>query len=90
MAKICPEFTQSSNPLLKPEPWEAHVLGGAKECTAATGGAEDKKKAAQNFNLWLGARNSDEMVVYTDGSQRMDNVGVDKIIRIILFREISV
>ena len=90
MAKICPEFTQSSNPLLKPEPWEAHVLGGAKECTAATVGAEDKKKAAQNFNLWLGARNSDEMVVYTDGSQRMDNVGVDKIIRIILFREISV
>ena len=35
------------------------------------GETEDKKKAAQNFNLWLSACNSDEMVVYTDGSQKI-------------------
>ncbi len=52
MAKICPAFTQSSNPLLEPEPWEPNLLGGANECIAATGGVEDKKKAAQNFKLW--------------------------------------
>lgn len=75
MAKVCPEFTQSSNPLLKPEPWEANILGGAKECTTATGGADDKKKAAQNFYLWLNARDSDELVAYTDGSQRLDKAG---------------
>ena len=64
MAKTCPGFTQNSNPLLEPEPWEVHLL--AKEYIAATGGEEDKNKAAQNFNLWLSARNPDEMVVYTD------------------------
>ena len=28
MAKICPEFTQTSNPLLESEPWEPNLLGG--------------------------------------------------------------
>lgn len=35
-----------------------------------------KKKAAQNFNLWLSARNLDEIVDYTDGSQRLDKAGI--------------
>ena len=75
MAKICPAFTQTSNPLLEPEPWEPILLGGAKECIAATGGVEDKKKAAQDFNLWLSKCSPDDMVVYTDGSQRLDKAG---------------
>lgn len=75
MAKICPVFTQTSNPLLEPEPWERILLGGAKECITAIGGVDDKKKAVQNFHLWLSKRNSDDMVVYTDGSQRLDKVG---------------
>lgn len=75
MARICLAYTQNSNPLLGPEPWEAHLFGGAEECRAATGGAKDKKKAAQDFNLWLSARNPDEIVVYTDGSQKLGKAG---------------
>ena len=71
MAKICPAATQYSNPLLEPEPW-GPILLSQKEYMTATGGENDKKKAAQNSNLWLSRRNSDDMVVYTDGSQRLD------------------
>ena len=59
-------------PLLVLTCWETQC---AKECIAATRGVEDKKKAAQTFNLWLSARNSAEMVVSTDGSQRLDKEG---------------
>lgn len=62
LANICPAFTQ-------------YYWGVAIECISATGGTEDKEKAAQNFNLWLGARNSDEMVVYTDG---VTKIGQDR------------
>ena len=63
MAKICPAFTQTSNLLLEPEPWEPNLLEGTKECIAATGGVEDKNQAVQNFNLWLSTCNLDDMVV---------------------------
>lgn len=69
MAKICPAFTQTSNPLLEPEPWEPNPLGGASEYITATGGVKDKKESAQNFNIWLSARSTYDIVVYTDGSQ---------------------
>ena len=72
---ISPAFTQNSNPLSEPEPWEEHLLAGAKECIAVTGGAEDNEKAAQNFNFWLRARSPGEMVVFTNGSKRLDKAG---------------
>lgn len=75
MAKICPIFTQTSNPLLEPEPWKPILLGGAKECIIAIGGVDDKKKAAQNFYLWLSKRNLNDMVVYIDGLQRLNKAG---------------
>ncbi len=68
MPKICPAFTQTSNLLLELEPLEPNLLGGTKECIAATGGVEDKKQAAQNFNLLLSICNPNDMVIYTDGS----------------------
>ena len=51
IAKICPVFTQTSNLLLKPEPWEPNLQGGTKECIAATGEAEDKKASRAEFQL---------------------------------------
>ena len=75
LAKIRPTFTQYSNPLLEPEPWEQQLFGGGMEYIIATGGTADKKKAAENFNQWLSERSLDEMVVYIDRSQKLDKAG---------------
>ena len=75
MAKICPAFIQTPNLLLEPKSWELILIGGAKECITATRRVDDKKKAAQNFHLWLNKHNPEDMVVYTDGSQRLDKAG---------------
>ncbi len=72
MANICSTFTQTSNPLLEPDPWEPNLLGGSKECIAAKRGVENKKQAMQNFSLWQSTRNSDDILVYKDGLQRLD------------------
>ncbi len=49
IAKICPVFTQTSNLLLEPEPWEPNLQRGTKECIAATREAEDKKASRAEF-----------------------------------------
>ena len=72
MAKICAAFTQTSNPLWEPDPWELNLLGGSKECIAAKRGVKYKKQAMQNFILWQSTRNSDDILVYKDGSHRLD------------------
>ena len=72
IAKICPTFTETSNPLLEPKLWEPNLLWAIKECIAAIGGVEDKKQEAQNFNSWLSTRNPDDIVVSTHRSQWLD------------------
>ena len=75
LAKSCASYTQYSNPLLCAQPWETHLLGGIEKCLSATEGAEDKKVAAAKFQGWLQKLGSDELVAYTDGSQKTDLVG---------------
>lgn len=40
-----------------------------------TGGTENKKKAAANFNLRLASLDKNDLVAYTDGSQKLDEAG---------------
>ena len=75
LAKICVSYTQYSNPLLYVQPWEMHLLGGIEKCLSATEGAEDKKVAAAKFQGWLQKLDSDELIAYTNGSQKTDLVG---------------
>lgn len=53
LAKRCPEHLEISNPLLEPEPWEEHILGGANKALTALGATGDKDKAVKKFNTWL-------------------------------------
>lgn len=74
LAKICASYTQYSTPLLCAQPWETHLLGGKEKCLSATEGAKDKKVAATKFQGWSQKLGSDELVAYTDGSQKTDLV----------------
>lgn len=47
LAQLC---SAVSNPVLDSCPWEERLFGGRHKCLTATGGTEDKKKAAANFN----------------------------------------
>lgn len=64
-----------SNPLLNSFPWEGHLFDGGHKCLIATGGSEDKKKAATNVKLWLTSLDKNDIVAYTDGSQKLDGTG---------------
>ncbi len=75
LAQRCPATTQYSNPLLDSCPWEGHLFGGGRKCLIATGGSEDKKKAAANFKLWLTSLDKNGIVAYTDGSQKLGGTG---------------
>lgn len=75
LANICSLYTQYSNPLLCAQPWERHILGGGENCLSATGGAKDKKVAAANFQVWLEKLGGNELVAYTDRSQKSDLEG---------------
>lgn len=75
LAQLCPASTQYSDPLLDSCPWEKHLFGGSHRCLDATGVTGDKKKAAANFNSWLSSLDKNDIVVYTDGSQKVDNMG---------------
>ena len=74
LAQLCPATTWYSNPLLDLCPWEEH-LGESHKRLAATGGTEDKKKVAANFNLWLASLDKNDIVAYTNGSQKWDRTG---------------
>lgn len=50
-------------------------MGGIDKCLSVMEGGEDKKVAAAKFQDWLQKLDSDELVVYTDGSQKTDLVG---------------
>ena len=55
-----------------------HLLEGMEKCLSVTEGAKDKKVAAAKFHGWLQKLGSDELITYTDESQKTDRV--DKII----------
>lgn len=75
LARRCPENLESSNPLLEPEPWEKHILGGANKALTASGAPGDKDKAVKSFHAWVQGLDPLDMVVYTDGSQETDQAG---------------
>lgn len=75
LAQLCPTTTQYSNSLLDSCQWVTHLFGGSHKCLNATGGSRDKKKAADNFNSWRNSLDKNDIVVYTDGSQKVDKTG---------------
>lgn len=52
-----------------------HRFGGSHKCLDAAGGTGDKKKAAANLYFWLASLNKNDIVVYTDGSQKLEKEG---------------
>lgn len=72
----CSNTTQYTNPLNRSEPWNEHLFGGADKVFLATGGTGDKIRAKKNFISWLQARSNNDIIVYTDGSQEMDQAGM--------------
>lgn len=75
LARRCPDNVEFSDPLLQPDPWEEHILGGANKALTASGATGDKDKAAKKFNAQLQNLDSLDIVVYTDGSQETDRSG---------------
>ena len=71
VAKQCSQHTEYSNPLLLPALWENHLFGGIDKCLAAAGHTTGKDKAKENVRRWLNSRNENELIVYSDGSQRV-------------------
>ncbi len=53
------------------ESWEKHLFG-SDSCLVAKDGTGDKEKAAVKFNGWLKSRKLLDIIVYTDGSQEVD------------------
>ena len=53
LAKLCPQHTEYSNPLLQPELWEKHLFEGAGKCLTAAGHTTEKDKARINVINWL-------------------------------------
>ena len=48
---------------------------GSDSCLAATGGIDNKKKAVIKFNTWFKNRKPLDIIVYTNGSQEIDQSG---------------
>ena len=48
------------------------TLFGSDSCLVATGGTGNKEKAATKFNSWLKSQKLLDIIVYTNGSQEVD------------------
>lgn len=59
------------NPLHKLELWKKHLFG-FNSCLAAINGTGNKGKAAVKFNSWLKSQKLLDIIVYTNGSQKID------------------
>lgn len=71
IAQKCPnkvEYIDSSQDL---ELWEKYLFG-SDSCLAATSDTSNKDKAAIKFNNWLNSQNPLDIIVYTHGSQEVD------------------
>ena len=71
LARKCSNEIEYLDPLHKLEPWKKYLFG-SDSCLVAIGGTGDKEKAAVKFNSWLKSRKPLDIIVYTDGSQEVD------------------
>ena len=71
LARKCSNKVEYLDPLHELEPWEKHLFG-SHSCLVATGGTGNKEKAATKFNSWLKSQKPLDIIVYTDGSQEVD------------------
>lgn len=69
LAKLCPQYTEYSNPLLQPDTWEKHQFERANKCLTAACYTTKKPKAKENVKKWQNLRTENELIVYSDGSQ---------------------
>ncbi len=75
IAQTCSPITQYSDPLVDLDPWEEHFFGGTQNVFQSTRGTRDKKKASQNFKSWIETLDRKDILVYSDGSQEVDQNG---------------
>ncbi len=62
-------------PLVDSDPWEKHLFGDTQNVFQSTRGTRDKKKASQNFKSWIETLDRKDILVYSDGSQEVDQNG---------------
>ena len=71
IAQKCSSKVEYLDPSQELELWEKRLFG-SDSCLVAAGGIGNKKKAVIKFNTWLKNRKLLDIIVYTDGSQEID------------------
>ena len=71
LARKCLNKVEHLDPLHEPEPWEKHLFG-SNSCLVATGDTRNKEKAVIKFVSGLKSQKPLDIIVYTNGSQEID------------------
>ena len=71
LARICLNKIEYLDLLHELELWEKHLFD-FDSCLVATGGISNKEKTTIKFNSWLKSQKPLNIIVYTNGSQEVD------------------